>query len=254
MPLQNVRVANEGSVNSLKTREECKALVQALNKVVACYRHLATSVGGSSDSFKLRDELRRTREKAQEVAISNRNKLTAALKNKQLAKEDRIELERLWVEFSSCVELLHNDMCKIFEVGQVAPLSTARNPLIQTGMTGTTAHIASRALSVQNIIYDEAVNSKENLELSELAAEIEKVDEMLNDMEMKVNVLRWTVEASGGREDEVFSNEASSLAMLSVEEGGILRCCRGGQYILSLILCGAALIAVTLSVSVVHLA
>ncbi|XP_069469652.1 regulator of G-protein signaling 9-binding protein B-like [Ambystoma mexicanum] len=254
MPLQNTRVANEGSVISLKAREECKALVEALNKVVACYRHLAASVGGSSDSCKLRDELRLIREKAQELAVSNRNKLTGALKDKQLTKEDRKVLERLWVEFSSCLELLYTDMCKVFEVGQVAPLATAHQPVIQTGMTGPTAHIASRALSVQNIMYDDTELSKGSLELTELAAEIEKVDEMINDMEMKVNVLRWTVEASGDPEDEMFSNEASSLTLLSMEEGGIRRCCNQGQYIVSLLLCGAALVAVTLSVSLVNLA
>ncbi|XP_063779269.1 regulator of G-protein signaling 9-binding protein B-like [Pseudophryne corroboree] len=247
MPIQNNRVANEGSVNSLKVREECIAVVDALNKVVACYRHLALSVGGSSDSKRLRDELRRTREKAQELALSNRNKLTTALRDKQLSKEHRLELERLWVQFSCCLEIFHTDMCKVFELGLYVPLSPTNQPAVQTGASGSTSAIASRALSVQNINYSDSPTNKEKLEHNELEGEILKVDEMISDMELKVNVLRWTVEATANMNDELESNDVSSTALLSVDEGDSRRRCCNGQFIVSLILCGVALVAVTLS-------
>ncbi|XP_075069198.1 regulator of G-protein signaling 9-binding protein B-like [Mixophyes fleayi] len=246
MPMQNNKVGNEGSVNCLKVREECIAVVEALSKVVACYRHLALSVGGSSDSKCLRDELRRTRERAQKLALSNRNKLTTALRDKQLDKEHRQELERLWVQFSCCLEIFHTDMCKVFELGLAVPLSPSHQPAIQTGATGSTSAIASRALSVQNINYNESPANKEKLEHSELEDEIVKVDEMISDMELKVNVLRWTVEATANMNDELESNDVSSTALLSVDEGDSHRCCNG-QFIVSLILCGVGLIAVTLS-------
>lgn len=72
---------------------------------------------------------------------------------------------------------------------------------------------------------------------------------MITDMELKVNVLRWTVEATANMNDELDSADVSSTALLSVDEGGGDRrqCCNGGQYIVSVILCGIALIAVTLS-------
>ncbi|XP_044151655.1 regulator of G-protein signaling 9-binding protein B-like [Bufo gargarizans] len=248
MPVQNNKVASEGQVNFQKVKDECRAVVDALNKVVACYRHLAITVGGSSDSKHLRDELRRTRERAQELAVSNRNVITAALRDKQLNKEDRRVLEHLWVQFSSCLELLHNDMCRVFDLGLAAPLSSTHQPAIQTGATGGTSAIASRALSVQNIKYSDSPTYKANLEHSELENEILKVDQMLTDMELKVNVLRWTVEATANMNDELDSADVSSTVLLSVDEGGNRRqCCGEKQLVVSLILCGVALIAVTLS-------
>ncbi|KAM8966486.1 regulator of G-protein signaling 9-binding protein B-like isoform 1-T1 [Pelodytes ibericus] len=247
MPLPNIRVANEESVNSMKVREECVAAVEALNKVVSCYRHLAASVGGSSDNIRLRDELRRTRERAQELALSNRSKLTTALRNKQLIKEDREDLERLWVQFSCCLEMFHTDMCKVFELGPVAPLSATHQPAIKTGATGSTSAIAARALSVQNISYSDSPTNRASLEHKDLEDEILKVDQMIIDMEMKVNVLRWTVEANANMNDELDNNDVSSMTLLSVEERETRHCCNGGQLIVSLLLCGVTLIAVTLS-------
>ncbi|XP_018419161.1 PREDICTED: regulator of G-protein signaling 9-binding protein B-like [Nanorana parkeri] len=228
MPIQNNKVGNEACINSLKVKEECSTVVEALNKVVACYRHLAVSVGSSSDSKRLRDELRRTRERAQELAIGNRNKLTAALRDKQLSKEDRMELERLWVQFSSGLELFHNDMCKVYELGLSVPLSANNQPAIQTGATGSTSAIASRALSVQNITYESpSSNNKERLEHNELENEILKVDQMITDMELRVNVLRWTVEATANMNDERDNNDVSSTALLSVDEKESHNCCNG---------------------------
>ncbi|XP_072267774.1 regulator of G-protein signaling 9-binding protein B-like [Pyxicephalus adspersus] len=228
MPIQNNKVGNEACINSLKIREECWSVVEALNKVVACYRHLAVSVGGSSDSKRLRDELRRTRERAQELALSNRNKLTAALRDKQLTKGDRMELERLWVQFSSGLELFHTDMCKVYELGLSVPLSAGNQPAIQTGNTGSTSAIASRALSVQNITHSESPpNNKEKLEDNELEKEILKVDQMITDMELKVNVLRWTVEATANMNDELDSTDVSSTALLSMDEKESRNCCNG---------------------------
>ncbi|XP_073487193.1 regulator of G-protein signaling 9-binding protein B-like [Aquarana catesbeiana] len=228
MPIQNNKVGNEACINSQKVREECTAVVEGLNKVVACYRHLAVSVGGSSDSKRLRDELRRTRERAQELALSNRNKLTAALRDKQLSKEDRMELERLWVQFSSGLDHFHTDMCKVYELGLSVPLSASNQPAIQTGATGNTSAIASRALSVQNITYESpSANNKEKMEHTELENEIFKVDQMITDMELKVNVLRWTVEATVNMNDELDNNDVSSTALLSMDEKESRNCCNG---------------------------
>ncbi|CAI9578849.1 unnamed protein product, partial [Staurois parvus] len=87
-------------------------------------------------------------------------------------------------------------MCKVYELGQSVPLSANNQPAIQTGAAGNTSAIASRALSVQNITYNESpsTNNKDKLEHTELENEIFKVDQMITDMELKVNVLRWTVE------------------------------------------------------------
>ncbi|XP_067906415.1 regulator of G-protein signaling 9-binding protein-like [Heterodontus francisci] len=254
MPIQSTKVADEGTANSAKARDDCRALVDSLNKVTGCYKHLAIGVGGSSDCSNLRDELRKTREKSQDLAVVIRNKLTAVLRGKNLNKEERAEMERLWVIFSSNLETFQMDMCKVLELGQGFPLSGTEKPLIQTGVSGGTSEVAARALSVQNIVHDTTLNV-ENLELEELEEQIEKVDRMMENMEMKVNVLRWTVEAKGDAYHSVLSNDASSVALLSVEEEMRGRqCCDREKCFMSMLFCTVALIAVVLSVCVVNLA
>ncbi|MEE6464913.1 hypothetical protein FKM82_006402 [Ascaphus truei] len=132
-----------------------------------------------------------------------------------------------------------------------APLEVKVTPFTFAG--GTSA-VASRALSVQNMNYNDSPTNKGNLEHKELEDEIVKVDKMINDMEMKVNVLRWTVEANASINDELVNNEVSSVALLSMEEGESRNCCNGREFFVSWVLCGLALIAVTLSICAVNMA
>lgn len=104
--------------------------------MVACYRHLAACVGGTTDSLKLRDELRQTREKAQKLAVAICHHLTCHLRDKSLPQDQRKEMELLWVAFSSSLELHHVDMCKVFNMGHVFPLANA-DRLVKTGLQGT---------------------------------------------------------------------------------------------------------------------
>ncbi|XP_069769508.1 regulator of G-protein signaling 9-binding protein B-like [Narcine bancroftii] len=254
MPIQNIKVADEGTAGLAKARDDCTVLVDSLNKVTGCYRHLARGVGGSSDSVSLRDELRKTREKTQHLAVVIRNKLTAMLRDKNLGREERAETERLWVIFSSSLELFQVDMCKVLELGQGFPLTGTEKPLIQTGISGGTSEVAARALSVQNIVHDTTLDVS-NLEQKELQEQIEKVDRMVENMELKVNVLRWTVEAKGDAYHSVLSNDASSVALLSVdEERRGWWCCVPGKCLTTMLLCTAALAAVVLSVGAANLA
>lgn len=103
--------------------------------MVACYRHLASCVGGSTDSLKLRDELRQTREKAQKLAAAICHQLTSHLRDKSLPQDQRKEMELLWVAFSSSLELLHVDMCKVFNIGCIFSLANT-NTLVKTGLQG----------------------------------------------------------------------------------------------------------------------
>lgn len=104
-------------------------------QVVACYRHLASCVGGCTDSLQLRDELRQTREKAQTLAVAICSHLTTHLRNKSLPEGQRKEMELLWVAFSSSLELFHIDMCKVFHVGDIFSLANT-DSLVQTGLQG----------------------------------------------------------------------------------------------------------------------
>ena len=210
-------------------KDECKTMLDALNKVTACYRHLVIALGSTSDSQNLREELKKTRKKAQELAVANRTKLTSLLKDKSVSKEDRAEYERLWVLFSSAVELLEADMRRSLELAQDFPLKVPTRHLIQTGMTGGTGAVAARAMSVQNMKY-EADSDVDTADLRELRSEIAQVSSMAEEMEAKVQVAPWAVVAKQEAGAELKSNLSvgnSSVGVISIceeepkdEEGG----------------------------------
>lgn len=232
-------------------KDECKTMLDALNKVTACYRHLVIALGSTSDSQNLREELKKTRKKAQELAIANRTKLTALLKDKTISKEDRAEYERLWVLFSSSVELLEVDMKRSLEIGQEFPLRVPTRHLIQTGMTGSTTTVAARAMSVQNMKYD-ADSNIDTVDLKELQTEITQVGHMVEEMEMKVQVAPWAVEAkqeAGAELKSSLSVGNSSVGVISIceeepkedgvgGEGGFMRCCACVTFFLIILIAG----------------
>ncbi|KAM8946977.1 regulator of G-protein signaling 9-binding protein [Pelodytes ibericus] len=234
-------------------REECKALLDALNKVTACYRHLVLTIGGTSDSQNLREELKKTRQKAQELAVANRNKLTTTLKDKSLGKDDKAEFERLWVIFSTCMDILETDMRRALELGQEFPLNIPKRHLMQTGMSGSTSGVAARAMSVQNMKYDGEHNI-DVMDLKDLENEINQVDEMMYEMEMKVNVPQWTVEAKqnpGAELKSTISAGASSPGAASVEEHKAI--CDLSKLLAGVVFSAVLIIAIVLAVCVVKL-
>ncbi|XP_039183513.1 regulator of G-protein signaling 9-binding protein [Crotalus tigris] len=234
-------------------REECKALLDALSKVTACYRHLVLTVGGAADSQELREELRKSRRKAQELAGVTRAKLTAALRDKALAKEERADFERLWVIFAACLEILESDMRRALELGQAFPLRVPKKPLIRTGLSGGTSALAARAMSVQNMKY-EAEPDIDVADLTDLEQEIHQVGEMIYEMEMKVNVPRWTVEAKqdpGAELNSTVSGGASSLGATSGAESKTL--CDPSRVLAGIIFTAVLLMAIALAVCVAKL-
>lgn len=102
--------------------------------------------------------------------------------------------------------------------------------------------------------HGEQTASIEGLEQSQLEQEIAQVDRTLEDMEMKVNVLRWTVEARGPQYSEPLSSDSASLALLCTdEEEAQAHFCDRSQMFVVMLLGGVAAIAVALSVCVVFL-
>uniref|UniRef100_A0A1A8HRR1 Regulator of G protein signaling 9 binding protein n=2 Tax=Nothobranchius kuhntae TaxID=321403 RepID=A0A1A8HRR1_NOTKU len=235
-------------------KEECKTMLDALNKVTACYRHLVIALGSTSDSQNLREELKKTRKKAQELAVANRTKLTSLLKDKSISKEDRAEYERLWVLFSSSMELLEVDMKRSLEIGQEFPIKVPTRHFIQTGMTGGTNAVAARAMSVQNMKY-EADSNIDTADLRDLQTEITQVTQMVEEMEMKVQVAPWAVVAKQEAGAELKSNMSvgnSSVGVISIceeepkdDEGGGAREGRSasvGAVVVFFVIVGVALV------------
>lgn len=84
--------------------------------------------------------------------------------------------------------------------------------------------------------------------------EIGRISHMIDDMEMKVNVLRWMVEPHGPQYAETLSSaDSASLALLSMdgEEAGPQPFCQRSQIYVFFLLLVVFLVATTLSVSVI---
>ncbi|XP_008299255.1 regulator of G-protein signaling 9-binding protein [Stegastes partitus] len=256
MPLVNNKVGDDSTVGKDKALADGQALVDSLIKVVACYRHLASCVGSCTDSLQLRDELRQTREKAQKLAVSTCQHLTSHLRDKSLPEDQRKEMELLWVAFSSSLELLHVDMCKVFKMGDIFSLAET-GTLVQTGIQGGGSEVAARALSLPDLNQAEppAVPAgMESQEQSTLGQEISQIDHMIDDMEMKVNVLRWMVEPHGPQyADPLSSTDSASLGLLTVDEEqpGHQPLCQRSHIFVLLMLFAIVCVAATLSVCIV---
>nr|XP_004660020.1 regulator of G-protein signaling 9-binding protein [Jaculus jaculus] len=236
-------------------REECKALLDALNKTTACYHVLVLTVGGSADSQDLREELQKTRQKARELAVVAGARLTVALRDRSLAAEERAEFERLWVAFSGCLDLLEADMQRALALGAAFPLHAPRRPLVRTGVTGGSSGVAARALSARSLRH-EADGDFDVADLPALEREILQVGEMIDDMEMKVNVPRWTVQARQEAGAELILSSASagafsSVGAVSVEERAGL--CDPSKALAATVFSAVLLAAVALALCVAKL-
>lgn len=259
MPLVNNKVGDECTVSTDKSLTDAKALVESLIKVVACHRHLASCVGGCTDSLQLRDELRQTRERALKLAVSICQRLTATLRDKSLPQEQRRDSELLWVGFSSSLELLHLDMCKVFKMADMFTIAN-NSSLVLTGLQGGGTEVAARALSLPDLHQVESTAPPAGLEgqeRSSLEQDITHMDHMIDDMETKVNVLRWMVEPQGAL-FPLSSTDSMAMALLSVEdeesaqtEAQSAPLCQRSHIFALILLCVVIMVAAALSVCVV---
>lgn len=124
-------------------------------------------------------------------------------------------------------------------------------------IVGGGSEVAAQALSLPDLTQTQSRNLPADLERQECTAmevELGKLERMMDDMEMKVNVLRWTVEPRGGQyADPISSTNSASLALLSVDEEqpGHEPGHQRSYMVVLLLLLAVALVAATLSVCVV---
>jgi len=121
---------------------------------------------------------------------------------------------------------------------------------------GGGSEVAARALSLPDL--DQTATLPAGLESEErvtMEQEISQIDHMIDDMEMKVNVLRWMVEPHGPQYAEPLScTDSASLTLFSVDEeqpGRVnLPLCQRSHIFVLLLLFAVILVAATLSVCV----
>ncbi|CAH2302442.1 regulator of G- signaling 9-binding -like [Pelobates cultripes] len=217
------------------TVADCKKVHSALNKVTACYRQLVMCVGGTSDCIRLREELEESRKKAFDLSTDLRNTLMALLTEQEVSPEERVELERTWVLFLSTLELFQQDLCKAHHLCHLFPLHGRRKRLVNTGVIGKTTEVAYRARNIKS----PSSRVRENPQRSErpcspdLAEQIEHMERMLHDMQMKVSIPIWSVEATEEAWAEVSStcdlDEGSDNEILAGDDMSSRGCCAHGQ-------------------------
>uniref|UniRef100_A0A8C8VKU7 Uncharacterized protein n=1 Tax=Pelusios castaneus TaxID=367368 RepID=A0A8C8VKU7_9SAUR len=153
-------------------------------------KQLVLQLGGTADSPQLREELQERRTEAHE--LSKASPLPA--QQPLTSPEERQELERLWVLFLSAVELFHQDLCRAQYLCQLFPL---RGPGVQRLSTGLTGKATDGGHKTRRRASHKRKRSTEQLGAGpSLGEQIEHVGAMLLEMETRVSVPVWTVEAT----------------------------------------------------------
>ncbi|CAK6981123.1 regulator of G-protein signaling 9-binding protein [Scomber scombrus] len=194
------------SVDELAARRrqqsECERAQESLTKLTSCFQQLATSLGSSADCNFLRDELDETRLLAQRICCGLSRRLLRLLADADPAPsgpapsgpapsgvEDRQVLERLWVLFLSALENFLSDLRKARDVIGRFPLTQRhdRRLLINTGCLDGVVGVASVQVPWLNL----------EAELSpDLTNQISGLEAKLSEMQLKVPVAFWSVEAT----------------------------------------------------------
>lgn len=119
---------------------------------------------------------------------------------------------------------------------------------------GGGSEVAARALSLPDLQTPNLPAGLDRQERSAMEQEIGHISQMIDQMETKVNVLRWTVEPRGPRDAEPLSStDSASLALLSLDEEqpGRQPSSQHTQTLVLFMLLAVVLLTATLSISVI---
>ncbi|XP_069507323.1 regulator of G-protein signaling 9-binding protein-like [Ambystoma mexicanum] len=218
--------------NSKEVVEDCMKAYTSLNKVTAYYRHLVLCLGGTSDSTRLREDLEDCRKRAHELSTGLQNKLMSLLTEQEVSPDERVQLERMFVLFLSTLEMFQQDLYKAQHLYQLFPQQTRRRCHIKTGTTGKPSDLSwrHRSLKSPSSRLGDVVEPQVS---SDLAVQIEHLERMVHEMEMKVSVPIWTVEATEEAWAEGTSTreieDGSTNEILVTEETLSRGCCAQSQ-------------------------
>ncbi|KAK5934726.1 hypothetical protein CgunFtcFv8_015095 [Champsocephalus gunnari] len=216
-----------------RQRGECERAQEALGRVTSCFQQLAVSLGSSADGSFLRDEMDETRHLAQRICRGLSRRLLRLLSDCGPAPsgvEDRQVSERLWVLFLSALEHFLSDLRQAHDLIGRFPLRQRndRRSLVNTGCMDGVVAVAARVASVQAPWL-----TMEEEQSPDLTNHIAELEAMLSEMQLRVPVAFWSVEATqlagaerGGLEG--LQEGEDSLEELMEGEGGSRRpafCC-----------------------------
>ncbi|XP_051804239.1 regulator of G-protein signaling 9-binding protein [Acanthochromis polyacanthus] len=211
------------SVDELAARRrqqgECERAQDALSRVTSCFQQLATSLGSSADGSFLRDEMDETRALAHRICNGNPpvcltclshlsvspvclTCLSAGLSRRLLCLlsdsahsgvEDRQVSERLWVLFLSALENFLCDLRRASDLIGQFPLTRRcdRRSLVNAGCIDGVVGVAARVASVQVPWL-----TLEEESSPDLANHIAGLEALLSELQLRVPVVFWSVEAT----------------------------------------------------------
>ncbi|KAM9409162.1 regulator of G-protein signaling 9-binding protein [Pholidichthys leucotaenia] len=179
-----------------RQRNECERAQDALSRVTACFQQLTASLGSSADGSFLREEMDETRALAHRICGGLSRRLVRLLSDCDAtpsAVEDRRVLERLWVLFLSALENFLSDLRKASDLIGQFPLTQRndRRSLINTGCNDGVVGLAARVASVQVPWLTVELEQSPNLK-----NQISGLEAMLSEMQLRVPVAFWSVEAT----------------------------------------------------------
>ncbi|XP_038610792.1 regulator of G-protein signaling 9-binding protein [Tachyglossus aculeatus] len=172
---------------------ECEELLGALSRATARHRLAVLGLGGIADCGALRVGLRRARRLAHRLALASCSRLAAGLQARPRGPDERARLQRLWLILDSLLEGLAMDMRRTLALARAFPLAQP--------------------------------------DVRELQRAIQQLGQAMRELEQKVSVSPWTVEAAqppGAELRAALSASDSSLAPPSVGEEGRSFCHNGG--------------------------
>uniref|UniRef100_A0A3Q3DGZ3 Zgc:109913 n=2 Tax=Hippocampus comes TaxID=109280 RepID=A0A3Q3DGZ3_HIPCM len=203
---------------------------QTLVRLTSCFQQLAVSLGSSADCAFLRREIAHVRALATNVANGLSCHLTHLLSNCNsgpagpASSAERRELERVWVHFLSAMENFLRDLRKVGDLIVRFPLGQQkdRRSLINTGCLDGVVGVATRAASVRMPWLASDVDDLH--QESGLQEHLNSLEAMMSDMQLRVPVAFWSVEATQPTSGEITEEAEEGLEEASAEESSV--CCR----------------------------
>ncbi|XP_025078196.1 regulator of G-protein signaling 9-binding protein-like [Pomacea canaliculata] len=181
--------------------QECTKLAYALSKEIALFCNLSMGLGGVSDSDRLRDELRQSRDRACALAHENKIILLPLLKSTRKSSDTRGELERLYRLYSACLEFFEIQLLKVRSLLALFPLHTETCLFINTGIADPLS-ILSRATTCaskdspfrrRRSSDDQKFVTKEKDELERIKKEAANIQEILYNVSSTVDIPPWEI-------------------------------------------------------------
>ncbi|MEQ2173045.1 hypothetical protein GOODEAATRI_027677 [Goodea atripinnis] len=183
------RSVDELTAGRQRYQKECERAQNALSRVTSCFQQLVASLGSSADSSYLREEIDETRALAHRICSGLSHRLLhllSACDSAPIAVEDRQASERLWVLFLSVVE---NFLCELQKAKDLIGCTD--------GLVGLAARMA--LVQIPWLVLEEEPSPN-------LTDHIAGLESLLSELQQRVPVAFWSVEATQPAWAEVLSD------------------------------------------------